>query len=145
MQQYLKFEHLIIYSIIKYNDMKKKTALVVLSFIFSGHTFAQNPNWLWAKAAAGSGNQEGLNVATDVSGNVFVSGFFNYPSMIFGTIVLTSAGMNDIFLAKYDGAGNVLWAIRAGGSGDDWAQGLTTDASGNVFVTGTFNSPAITF
>ncbi|MBI3656974.1 MAG: SBBP repeat-containing protein [Acidobacteria bacterium] len=53
-----------------------------------------------------------------------------------------SSGREDIFLAKYDAAGNVLWARRAGGSDDDLANGVAVDGSGNAYVTGFFDGTA---
>ena len=66
-------------------------------------------NMLWAKGAGGGSNEEGYSLSTDVSGNIYLSGYFTQPSN-FGTIKLTSAGQADLFLAKYDPSGNVLWA-----------------------------------
>jgi len=110
-------------------------------------------NVLWAKKVGGAanvyGNDYGLSVSADASGNVFVTGYFGSPTITFGTYVLTNNtttnyGYN-IFLAKYDASGNVLWARSAGGTGGDDGRSISTDASGNVFLTGTFNSPSITF
>lgn len=101
-------------------------------------------NLLWVKGAGGGSNDEGYSLSTDVSGNIYLSGYFTQPSN-FGTIRLTSAGQADLFLAKYDPAGNVLWAKRAGGDGDDRAVALKTDASGNSYVTGFYTNDSISF
>ena len=42
----------------------------------------------------------------------------------FGGKSLTSAGGSDIFLAKYECNGQLLWVLQAGGSGDDAANDL---------------------
>ncbi len=99
---------------------------------------------LWAKGAGGGSNDEGYHVTTDASGNIYVAGYFTQPSN-FGTIKLTSAGIADMFLAKYDPAGNVLWAKNAGGKGDDRATGLKTDAAGNCYLTGFYTNDSISF
>ncbi|MFN3405290.1 MAG: T9SS type A sorting domain-containing protein [Cytophagaceae bacterium] len=50
-----------------------------------------------------------------------------------------SNGLLDIFLAKYDTAGNYIWAIGAGCSGKhDFSFGVDVDASGNAYITGGF-------
>lgn len=102
-------------------------------------------NVLWAKSTGGTGLEEGLCISTDAGGNLFLTGFFTSPSLIFGTTTLTSVGGPDIFVVKYDPSGNVLWAKSAGGASEDRGMGISTDNFGNVFVTGYFKSPSITF
>ncbi len=99
---------------------------------------------LWAKGAGGGSNDEGYHITTDSSGNIYVAGYFTQPSN-FGSVKLTSEGIADMFLAKYDPAGNVLWAKSAGGRGDDRATGLQTDASGNSYITGFYTNDSISF
>src|SRR5262249_15619409 len=53
-------------------------------------------------------------------------------------------GANDYFLTKYDANGNVLWAKTSGGSANDYAYGIATDAGNNVFVAGFFDTPTLT-
>ncbi len=66
---------------------------------------------------------------------------------IFDTITLTNANIinTDIFVVKYDSSGNVIWAKSIGGTDWDDYGGISTDASGNVFVTGQYSSPSINF
>lgn len=101
-------------------------------------------NLLWAKGAGGGSNDEGYSLSTDDSGNIYVSGYFTQPAR-FGTIQLISDGQADMFLAKYDPSGNVLWAKRAGGKGDDRATSVKTDASGNSYITGYYTNYSISF
>ena len=128
--------------------MKKLTLLFItflifnLSFIIS---YAQAPNYLWAKSAGGTSDDEAFSVAVDASGNSYVTGYFSSATISFGSTTLTNAGSADIFLAKYDANGNVLWAKSAGGTGDDEANSVAVDASGNCYVTGYFFSPTISF
>ena len=109
--------------------------------------FAQSPAFLWAQRAGGTDSDYGYSCSTDASGNIFVTGYFYSPSITFGTTTLTnaSAGNNDMFIVKYDSNGNVLWAKSAGGTSNDMGKSCSTDANGNVFVTGYFDSPSITF
>jgi len=101
---------------------------------------------LWAKSVAGTSIDYGKGISTDVNGNIFVTGWFYSPSITFGTITLINAGTDyDVFVAKYDASGNVLWAKRAGGIDGDGGQNISTDTSGNVFVAGIFGSDSITF
>ena len=57
---------------------------------------------------------------------------------------LTAAGGDDIFVAKYNSAGTVAWAKRAGGGGrgfgNDEGRGIAVDGSGSSRLTGWFAS-----
>ncbi len=104
-----------------------------------------NGNLLWAKSAGGANEDDGWSLSTDAGGNVFVTGQFWSPTITFGSITLINAGVSNVFVAKYDANGNVLWAKSATGAGGDQGYSVSADASGNVFVTGVFWSPTITF
>lgn len=108
----------------------------------------QGPAWIWAKNAAvtvGTSGAMGKSVATDVAGNIFVCGYYDNSSVTFGSTTLTNKGLDNLFIAKYDSGGTVLWAKGAGGTAGDEADGLAADGAGNVYVTGDFGSPTIKF
>ncbi len=103
-------------------------------------------NVLWAKSAGGTSRDYAYGICTDIGGNVYITGYFESPSITFGTITLTNTGSGpDIFLAKYNTSGNVLWAKSATGSSADYSYGICTDANNNVYITGMFQSSPITF
>jgi hypothetical protein len=108
-----------------------------------------NGNVLWAKSSGGPGgvnSNMGSGVAVDSVGNVYVTGCFGSSTITFGTFTLTNnSSIENIYLVKYNGNGNVIWAKSAGGSGNDQGIGITTDSKGNVIITGSFQSPSITF
>lgn len=104
-----------------------------------------NGNVLWAKSAGGSNIDLGVSIVPDDSGNVYVTGLFSSTSITVGNITLTNAGGIDMFILKYDANGDVLWAKSAGGTGDDRAECVAMVVWGNPFLTGSFNSPTITF
>lgn len=105
----------------------------------------------WARRAGSAlgagGYAAGRAVAADASGNVFVTGYFSGLA-VFGTVsstddpslhnamTLASEGSRDIFLAKYDSAGKLLWVKRAGGPDTDDALALALDPSGNPHIAG---------
>jgi len=98
-------------------------------------------NWLWAKKAGGTGSNGGYSISTDSAGNSFITGYFR-STATFGSTTLTSSGDTDIFVAKLDTIGNWLWADRMGGTGSDLGYGITVDATGNAWLTGTFQGTA---
>jgi hypothetical protein len=97
---------------------------------------------LWRRQAGGSGSDEAKAVALDTQGNVIITGVFNSDQAGFENAVLTNRGVGDMFLAKYDSAGNLLWVQQAGGAGDDFGAAVAADKEGNVYVTGGFQGPA---
>jgi hypothetical protein len=82
-------------------------------------------------------SQYGTAVTTDASGNIIVTGAYQ-GSVNFGGAALTSAGGNDIFLAKFNAAGEHVWSKSFGGGKDQSGRAVTTDPLGNVYVTGVY-------
>jgi hypothetical protein len=83
---------------------------------------------LWTRQFGTPNDDEGYGVAVDGSG-VYVTGYTE------GDLKGISAGGRDVFLRKYDTAGNELWTDQFGTSGYDYGQGVTVDGSG-VYVAG---------
>ncbi len=124
--------------------MKKLISLLLCIFCIL-IVNAQTPNWLWAKNAGGTKNDYSKSITTCLGGNTAITGYFEAPSVTFGSNTLNSAGQTDIFIAKYDASGNVLWAKSAGGTLSDVAYSITSDSSGNLYITGKFQSSTINF
>ena len=101
--------------------------------------------FVWAKTMGGGDPSWGASVAVDVSGNVYVTGFFAVtrdfdpgPEVL----LLATAGAEDIFVTKLDTNGNLVWVRTMGGPGSDQGNGVAVDGSGNVYVTGEFRGTA---
>jgi hypothetical protein len=98
---------------------------------------AQAPAWLNAYGVPTTSSVFGT--ATNTAGDVFVTGNFS-GSATFGGTTLTSAGEDDIFVAKWNSTSNSwAWAVRGGGSAADQGNGIAVNGT-NVYVTGYFNS-----
>ena len=127
-----------------------KTLFLFTTLFFSlfwkngNELFAQAPNWAWAKKAGTNFDAWATAVAADDLGNSYAVGTYG-PSLTFGSSTITSNGFYDAYLVKYDANGNAIWAKGAGGSGFDNTSSVTTDHAGNIYVTGWFDSPSITF
>jgi Carboxypeptidase regulatory-like domain len=82
--------------------------------------------------------------AVDAQGNVLVTGHF-VGTMDFGGGPLTTIGSSgdvfgDVFVAKLDADGNHLWSRRFGDERMEQAYSIAADATGNVLITGIFDS-----
>jgi len=104
-----------------------------------------NGNTLWAKRFGGMLDDWPVSISMDKSGNIYMAGGFNSPSLAIGSDTLINGGQEDIFLAKFNYNGDVLWAKRAGGLIRDNATSLALDALGNVFLAGNYESDTISF
>lgn len=114
-----------------------KIGLISLLYVLNySNVYSQAPQWIWAKSAGGTSNDETNTVKVDASGNIYLAGYFGSPTLTFGSTTLTNPGL---FFVKYDPNGNVLWAKDAGGG---WAYSVAVDALGSIYLVGSFiNSP----
>lgn len=69
--------------------------------------------------------------AVDANGNVYVLG---NATGDFGSQI--NQGTQDVYLTKYDSAGNVQWTQMVGSAGTASGYGLALDQNGNAYVTG---------
>jgi hypothetical protein len=101
----------------------------------------------WNTFLGGGGNDSGLGIAVDGSGNIYVTGesasTWGSPIRPFG------GGSDDAFVAKLNASGALQWNTFLGGSGEDSGTGIYMDSSGNSFITGysysTWGSPICPF
>ena len=101
-------------------------------------------NGLVLKGMAGVGDgveNIGNGIATDTNGNIFITGNFT-GTITFDDVPLVSAGNGDVFIVKYDASGNLLWARRAGGGSDIYANDIAVDPAGNCYIIGEFYDSA---
>jgi len=101
-------------------------------------------SFLWARTWGGTYSDYGFGVATDSDDNAYVTGMYGLtvdfdPGP--GTEERTSTDWWDVFLTKFDSAGDFQWVQTWGGS--EWEQGsnVAVDGNDNVYVTGFFQAP----
>jgi len=106
--------------------------------------FDTNGNFLWGRGVGSPHSDEAHAITVDDDANVYITGGF------WGTVdfdpgnnyyYLTSAGYQDIFIAKYDAAGNFVFAkALAGNLYQDIGRGIELDNDGNIYLTGSYRS-----
>ena len=99
-------------------------------------------NLIWGISIGGVGNEEGLYIDCDPSGNIYCGGVFSL-SVDFdpgpGTSILTSVGSEDICVFKLDPSGNHFWSVSFGTNSSEYFGGMNVSNSGDVILTGAFS------
>lgn len=104
---------------------------------------APRADWAWARrAGTDRGESAYVSLAVEPLGSVYLTGIF-LDTMQMGTQLLTNAGSYDMFLAKYDATGRVVWGQRGGGVDWDSAEAVAVDPAGDVYVIGQCRGPAV--
>ncbi|MFL5753724.1 MAG: T9SS type A sorting domain-containing protein, partial [Bacteroidia bacterium] len=91
----------------------------------------------WVADGKGTNAAIGLGIDVDAGGNVYVSGTFK-DTLSFGTTEMISEGVEDIFLAKFNSSGSLIWAHQLGGTGYGYVTALAVTAAGETHLTGQF-------
>ena len=86
-------------------------------------------------------SEYGIDVAVVNDKYVYITGTFRRTAT-FEEQEITSAGQDDIFVAKYSLEGRLIWVRSAGGISQDKPQALASDEEGNVYLTGYFQHTA---
>ncbi len=98
---------------------------------------------VWTKGFGSDGYDDGISVVVDDDLNIILTGRFS-NSMDMDGRQLISKGCTDIFLAKLNNNGSILWAKAFGSAaaatnGCDSPSQITVDKSGNIYMTGGFS------
>jgi hypothetical protein len=92
----------------------------------------------WVMQVSGGGAKAITDAKWSAAGDVLVCGYFAGTIMA-GSLTVTSAGALDMFLLRINSSGTVLSLQRFGGTLNDFAYAIDVDASGQVYVAGSFN------
>ena len=87
-------------------------------------------NLKWVKQLGTTMNDYAYGVTIDIRGNALIVGATQGP------LGGNNGGGYDAFLTKFDAAGNLKWTRQFGTTGNDFANGISTDGFGNFYVTG---------
>lgn len=101
--------------------------------------------FLWANKIFTSGNttnDDTWSIASDASSNIYVGGSYTGTVVANGSLSFTNTtagSTSDLYVIKFNSAGNILWGISAQGASSEGVRGMSTDALGNVYVAGAHN------
>ena len=104
-------------------------------------------NFLWAGQFGGLNYESGESICLDGSDNVYVTGGFVGTADFDpgpAQVLLSTSGALEAFVAKLSATGNLIYAKQfsvTGASASSAGTSVRTDASGNLYVAGQFNSP----
>jgi hypothetical protein len=107
--------------------------------------FDGSGNVLWAKSGGGAQYDAIFSGSSDAAGNSYVTGYSSSTVCVFGTTALNFNSINHGFLVKYDPMGNVIWSTSGITTGNELGNSVNCDQLGNVFMTGYFSTPSISF
>jgi hypothetical protein len=112
----------------------------VLSFLFwiPSLAFSQAD---WLKRAGGSSPDLANGLWADNQGSVFITGSVSGSAKFFKTEVFSRGG-GDVYVAKFNSGGSLVWVKTFGGKLDDFSNAITGDPDGNIYITGVFTDSA---
>lgn len=103
--------------------------------------YTTSGTFIWAFCINGTGgtrSESGYAVKIDKRNNIYVAGEFSSLNMDFdpsplNTEIISSKGESDIFFAKYDSMGNMLFTKSIGGNNIEYFKDLDRDKNGDFY------------
>jgi len=100
----------------------------------------ENGNFIWAKTFGGSQNERGANITLDQIENVYLAGYFedivNFSTTA-NSSLFQSHGNTDLFFAKLDSSGNMLWTKAIGGISTESVSDIDCN-NNDIYIGGSF-------
>ncbi len=101
-----------------------------------------NGSYAWATKGGGIFDDAAQGVSALPDGSSIITGQFRGTATFGTTPPLISTGLYDSFTAKVNADGSYAWAIKAGGTLNDAAQGVSALPDGSSIITGEFRGTA---
>ncbi len=96
---------------------------------------------LWWKSADLKGSAKLVSLSVDGEGNCYIAGMFQ-GNLSFQGKTIEQNFSTDIWAAKTNSAGNLLWLNKYGGNGEDSLTGMAATINGNFYLAGHTNAEA---
>lgn len=110
---------------------------LLLFFFLLKTVFSTAQPWQWTLPIGGAGNESVVAMELDGEDNIIATGTFTERLQIGGDL-MTSNGLEDVWLAKISPEGDVIWSLGGGGIRQDEAVDVATDSEGNIYWLGFF-------
>jgi len=128
----------------KISNCKWFVALVAIAISFlNANVQAQTAQWIKQQGTGGISN----GVSSDALQNTYATGMVSNPGLFDNLTIPCNA--SDVFVAKYEPTGGLIWAKTAGGPLLDQGYDIATDTTGNSYVVGAIQTngiyPTVTF
>ncbi len=111
-------------------------------------------NLVWARNGSSNIRPNGDflhpgGIGTDAAGNVYIASTYTRPYIVIGPDTLynqgSASGTDDMFVARYDSAGTLIWAKSFGGLKDDYLTDLAVGTDGKIYIAGYYTSGFVRF
>ena len=116
--------------------------LVVAKYDPAGHV-------IWARQGGGTSIDAATDIASDKTGNCYITGNASSTNLFFGSIVLTNnynpLPLTAIYVAKLNRSGNFVWADAAQGDNNVASLGIALNQFGDCYIAGYFQSTNLVF
>ncbi len=96
---------------------------------------AETPNFRWVKQFGSSGNENGYRITRDRSGNIYMAGHYD-TKFNFENVTLPHLSQREIFIAKLNLDGELLWVKGITGNQDQDLNDIGCDPFGNCIMIG---------
>ena len=116
--------------------IKYLNILFVFCLFFENLSFSQTINFNWVNKGGGLVLDASRSVTTDSENNICITGEFEH-SATFDTTNLSSYNF-DLFVAKYNEIGDLIWVQQATSTNDLFSRTIATDLKNNVYIAGNF-------
>ncbi len=128
-------------------DKKMKAQNVIILFLCLACSFLSHAQieLEWMKKYAGSPDASNYHLRQDFANNVVVIGSTNGPLDLDPGVAVnspTAIGSDDIYVQKFNSAGNLLWACRIGSAGADYVYDLEINPTGDIYISGLLGGAA---
>jgi hypothetical protein len=101
---------------------------------------------IWATRISSTSTDLPVNMILDSTNNVYISGYYRANVTLYNssgtsfTTLTNVASSDDIFIAKYNGAGIGIWATRISSNVTDQPVNMILDSTNNVYISGYYRA-----
>ncbi|MEO6940049.1 MAG: T9SS type A sorting domain-containing protein [Candidatus Kapaibacterium sp.] len=118
-----------------------RCVLLFILIVCCSASYASAQSFTYARQAGGMNGDAATRVAVDRFENSYVLGEFA-GDVTFDNITIHGSAAWNIFVAKYDALGHVMWARTIIEAPDAYANAIGVDPTGNIYISGEFLTSA---